>query len=221
MSEPATLRERLRALPTFPRPGLPSLDPGAAPATPHELFTTWLDEAIDAGVLAPHAVVLSTADAARNVHARTVILKDVTGEGWWFASQSSGPKGRDLEANPHAAMTFLWPALGRQVRVTGTATPADPETSRADFLARPEMSRAACLVDRQSQPLGSLAEYEAAFAAALDAVTADPGLVAPDWTAFVLAPTDVEFWQAPDDGPQTRLIYREGDAGWTTGLLWP
>ncbi|RPF20551.1 pyridoxine/pyridoxamine 5'-phosphate oxidase [Myceligenerans xiligouense] len=221
MTEPVTLRERLRALPTFPRPGLPVLDPGAAPATPHELFTTWLDDAIETGVLAPHAVVLSTADAAGNVHARTVILKDVTDEGWWFASQSGGPKGRDLEANPHASMTFLWPGRGRQVRVTGTAAPADPETSRADFLARPDLSRAAGLVDRQSEPLGSLAEYDAAFAAALQAVTADRGLVAPGWTAFVLAPTDVEFWQASDDGPHVRLRYREADAGWATGLLWP
>lgn len=221
MSEPIPLRDRLRALPTFPRPGLPGLDVGAAPATPHELFTTWLDDAIDAGVLAPHAVVLSTADAAGNVRARTVILKDVTSDGWWFASRSSGPKGRDLEANPHAAMTFLWPVLGRQVRVTGTVSVADPATSRADFLARPDLSRAAGLVNRQSEPLGSLAEYDAAFAAALDAVTADPGLVAPDWTAFALAPTEVEFWQASDDGPHVRLLYRQGDTDWTTGLLWP
>lgn len=221
MTEPATLRERLRALQTFPRPGLPELDPGSAPATPHELFLTWLDEAIDAGILAPHAVVLSTADAAGNVHARVVILKDMTEAGWWFASQSSGLKGRDLEANPHAAMTFLWLGLGRQVRVTGTVAAADPETSRADFLARSDLSRAAGLVNRQSEPLGSLAEYDTAFEAALDAVTADTGLVAPDWTAFALAPTEVEFWQAPDDGPHVRLLYRQDGAGWTTGLLWP
>src|SRR5690606_7869258 len=106
MADHATLRQRLRALATFPRPGLPRLDPDAVPASPHELFTTWLEEVIDAGVLAPHAVVLSTADDAGAVHARTVILKDVTEAGWWFASQSNGQKGRDLEVNPHAAMTF-------------------------------------------------------------------------------------------------------------------
>jgi pyridoxamine 5'-phosphate oxidase len=118
-------------------------------------------------------------------------------------------------------MTFLWPGLGRQVRVTGTAAPADPEISRADFLARPAPSRAAGLVNRQSEPLGSLAEYGAAFATALDAVTADPALVAPDWTAFVLAPTEVEFWQASDDGPHTRLLYRAAADGWSRSLMWP
>lgn len=216
-----TLRERLRALPAFARPGLPVLDPDAAPPTPHELFVAWMDEAIDAGLLAPQAATLSTADAAGHVHARTLVLKDVTADGWWFASQSTGPKGRDLAANPHAAMTFFWPELGRQVKVTGSAASAGAEASRADFLARPDASRAAGLVNRQSEPLGSLDEYRGAFAEALSAVTADPELAAPDWTAYALAPTEVEFWQAPDDGPHTRLLYRAGADGWTTTLLWP
>lgn len=216
-----TFRERLRALPTFARPGLPVLDPDAAPPAPHELFTTWLEEAIDAGLLAPHAATLSTADAAGRVHARTLVLKDVTADGWWFASQSTGPKGRDLAANPHAALTFFWPELGRQVKVTGTAASAGAEASQADFLARPDASRAAGLVNRQSEPLASLREYNDAFAEALHAVTADPGLVAPDWTAYVVAPTEVEFWQAPDDGPHTRLHYVADAVGWTRGLMWP
>lgn len=216
-----TLRERLRALPTFARPGLPVFDPDAAPPTPHELFVTWIDEAIEAGLLAPQAATLSTADAAGHVHARTLVLKDVTADGWWFASQSTGPKGRDLAANPHAAMTFFWPELGRQVKVTGSAASAGAAASREDFLARPDASRAAGVVNRQSEPLGSLAEYRRAFAEALSAVTADPGLTAPDWAAYALAPTTVEFWQAPDDGPHIRLLYRAGTDGWTTTLLWP
>lgn len=216
-----TFRERLRALPTFGRTGLPVLDPAAAPPTPHELFVAWMDEAIDAGLLAPQAATLSTADTAGHVHARTLVLKDVTAHGWWFASQSTGPKGRDLAANPHAAMTFFWPELGRQVKVTGSAASAGAEASRADFLARPDASRAAGLVNHQSEPLDSLDEYRRAFAEALRAVTADPGLTAPDWTAYVLAPAEVEFWQAPDDGPHTRLRYRADADGWTTTLLWP
>jgi pyridoxamine 5'-phosphate oxidase len=216
-----TFRERLRALPTFARPGLPAFDPAAAPATPHDLFVAWMDDAIEADLLAAHAATLSTADAAGHVHARTLLLKDVTVDGWWFASQSTSPKGRDLAANPHAALTFFWPELGRQVKVTGSAASAGPEASRADFLARPDASRAAGLVDHQSEPLASRQEYDQAFAEALRAVSTDRELTAPDWTAYVVTPTEVEFWQAPDDGPHTRLLYRADAAGWTTGLLWP
>ena len=216
-----TLRERLRALPTFARPGLPAFDPDAVPPAPHELFVAWLDDAIEAGLLAAHAATLSTADAAGHVHARTLLVKDVTADGWWFASQSTSPKGRDLAANPHAALTFFWPELGRQVKVTGSAAPAGPEASRADFLTRPDASRAAGLVNHQSEPLASRQVYDHAFAEALRTVSADPELAAPDWTAYVVAPTEVEFWQAPDDGPHTRLLYRADVSGWTRGLLWP
>lgn len=216
-----TFRERLRALPAFPRSGRPSFDTGSAPDSPQSLFLIWLDEAIDAGLLGPHAATLSTAEPSGRVHARTLLLKDVTADGWWFASQSNSPKGRDLAANPHAAMTFLWPELGRQVKVTGTAAPAGPEASRADFLARSDLSRAMCLLNRQSEPLASQAEYDRAFADALRTVTEDPELTAPDWTAYILTPTDVEFWQAPDDGAHVRLLYRAEADGWSTGLLWP
>ncbi|QDW63803.1 pyridoxal 5'-phosphate synthase [Oerskovia sp. KBS0722] len=218
--EPPSLRDRLRALPTF-APGLPTLDPDATPSDPATLFRAWIEEAIDAGVPLPHAMTLATAGASGEVHARTVILKDVDPSGWWFATGSSSPKARDLAENPHAALTFLWPALGRQVRVIGPVTPAAPATSTADFLARSEGSRAAALVGHQSEALTSRQEYRDAFAGALARVQRGPTLVEPTWTAYALAPTSVEFWQASDDRGQTRLRYRTVGHDWEKGLLWP
>lgn len=218
--EPSSLRERLRALPTF-APGLPPLDPDVAPSDPVTLFHAWIEEAIEAGVRMPHAMTLATAGASGRVSARTVILKDVDPSGWWFATGASSPKGRDLAENPNAALTFLWPALGRQVRVTGPVTPAGPATSVADFLARSEGSRAAALVGHQSEALASRQEYWDAFAGTLATVRADPTLLEPTWTAYALAPTSVEFWQASDDRGQTRLRYRATGHDWEKGLLWP
>ncbi|RXR26198.1 pyridoxamine 5'-phosphate oxidase [Oerskovia turbata] len=218
--ESPSLRERLRALPTF-APGLPTLDPDATPSDPMTLFRAWIAEAIDAGVPLPHAMTLATAGSSGEVHARTVILKDVDSSGWWFATGSSSPKARDLAENPHAALTFLWPALGRQVRVIGLVTPAAPATSTADFLARSEGSRAAALVGHQSEPLTSRQEYREAFACTLAAVREDPTMIEPTWTAYALAPTSVEFWQASDDRGQTRLRYRAVGHDWEKGLLWP
>ncbi|AEG44755.1 pyridoxal 5'-phosphate synthase [Isoptericola variabilis] len=228
-----TFRERLRDLPVFPEdlPGWEVADLDALPATPHELFVAWFDDAVDAGLLAPHAATLSTTDAAGRVHARTLICKEVTDDGWWFAGHADSPKGRDLESNPHAALTFFWRELGRQVRVSGPVTP-DAEAGAADFRARPDASRAAGLVGRQSEPLGSLAEHRAAWADALERVRAEPALVAPTWTAWVLAPTEVEFWATGTGTGQTRVRYRTdlaasleaGDrtpAPWTKELLWP
>lgn len=216
------MRERLRSLPVFDTGNLPVFDPAAAPTDPIELFTHWLDDAVNAAVPAPHAAVLATASADGQVSARTLILKDLHQDGWYFATQSESPKGQDLAQNPHAAMTFFWPALGRQVRIQGDVEHLPAEAGAEDFRARPPGSRAAALVGRQSEPLASRQEYWDAFAAALAKVEADPSLFAPGWAAYLLRPQFVEFWQATADEGQIRLRYSaSGSSGWASGLLWP
>ncbi|WP_454043460.1 pyridoxine/pyridoxamine 5'-phosphate oxidase [Cellulosimicrobium sp. Marseille-Q8652] len=227
--EGASLRERLRALPVFgdERPGL---DPDAAPDDPVDLFVAWLEEAIDAGLPAPHAATLSTADAGGRVDARTLILKDVGPGGWFFATRSDSPKGVALGQNPHAALTFLWREHGRQVRVRGPVVPLGAEASAADFLARSEASRATALAGTQSAPLPSLSAYREAWDAALGRVRAEPGLVLDTWSAFALEATAVEFWASTSEG-QVRLRYTPSatpsspaaapSGGWTRSLLWP
>jgi pyridoxamine 5'-phosphate oxidase len=220
-----SFRERLRALPVLPE-GLPAWEVGdldALPPTPHRLFEQWFDETVAAGATGPHAMTLSTSDGHGAVHARTVILKDLTADGWWFAGHATSPKGVDLAAEPRAALTFLWRETGRQVRLTGPVT-SDPAAGAADFRARPDASRAAGLVGRQSQVLPDLAEHRAAWADALERVRADPDLVAPTWTAWCLAPLEAEFWQSGTGTGQTRVRYRVPDArrqAWTKELLWP
>lgn len=229
-----TFRERLRALPVLPDglPGWEVDDLANLPATPYELFERWFDETVAAGATGPHAMTLSTSDGRGEVRARTVILKDLTAGGWWFAGHSTSPKGRDLTADPRAALTFLWRETGRQVRVIGTVT-SHPDAGGADFRARPDASRAAGLVDHQSEVLDDLAQHRAAWADALDTVRADPELVAPAWTAWRLAPREVEFWQSGTGTGQTRVRYRTDapagatgapgttDTPWTKELLWP
>lgn len=215
------MRERLRSLPVFDTGNLPEFDPAAAPTDPVELFTDWLDDAVAAAAPAPHAAVLATAGADGQVSARTLILKDLRPDGWYFATQSDSPKGQELAQNPHAAMTFFWPALGRQVRIEGGVERLPTEAGAEDFRARPPGSRAAALVGHQSEPLGCRQEYWDAFVAALAEVEADPTVSAPGWAVYRLRPRLAEFWQATADQGQTRLRYTTSDDGWASGLLWP
>jgi len=219
-----TLRERLRALPVL-APDVPGLDAGTAPDVPGPLFLAWLEEAIAAGLPAPHAATLSTSDASGRVDARTLLLKDVDGDGWEFAARSDSPKGRALAQNPNAALTFLWREHGRQVRLRGPVVPLGAAASAADFLARSEQSRATALAGQQSDPLSSRAEYRDAWDTALARVRAEPGLVLDTWSAYALEPTHVEFWASSPEG-QTRLLYTAAPGGtpttrWTKELLWP
>ncbi|MBC9715018.1 pyridoxal 5'-phosphate synthase [Streptomyces sp. TRM66268-LWL] len=201
---------------------IPAFDPSTAPPAPEELFTEWLLHALDAGVREPHAMTLSTAGADGNPTARVLILKNVDAEGWQFASDSGGVKGRDLAERPYAALTFYWPQLARQVRVRGPVVPAGTAASRVDFLARGIGARAESLLGRQSEPLTDLAERDAAVAQSLTRVEQDPGLVPEGWQLLTVRAESVEFWQGDKGRRHTRLTYLpEPDGSWRRQLLWP
>jgi pyridoxamine 5'-phosphate oxidase len=215
------MRDMVRGLPVFPAE-LPELAVSSAPGDPVPLFLTWFAEAIRDKVLGPHAMTLATADAAGRVSSRVLICRDVDEAGrWYFESNATSGKGRDLAANPHAAASFYWPQQGRQIRITGAAASVGAAASTADFLAKPPASRAAGLVGHQSEPLADLADLDEAFRRAQAQVDANPTLVDPDSTFYALTADTVEFWQGDPRRKHRRLQYQRTAEAWTRHLLWP
>lgn len=104
---------------------------------PFALFAIWLQEAVESGLAEPNAMTLATADAHGRPSARIVLLKGFDEQGLvWFTNYESR-KGRELAANPHAALVFWWGALERQVRVEGRVQPASAAESDAYYHSRP------------------------------------------------------------------------------------
>ncbi|SCF81857.1 Pyridoxamine 5'-phosphate oxidase [Streptomyces sp. Ncost-T10-10d] len=103
-------------------------------------------------------------------------------QGWQFASDAGGVKGRDLMERPCAALTFSWSPPARQVRVPGPVVTESAEQSAADFLARGAGARAESLPGRQSSPLGDLAERDAAVRESPARLEREPDLVPRGWT---------------------------------------
>ena len=215
-----SLRDRLRALPAFGG-DLPILEPETAPADPLVLFIDWLESAIAFPVAQPHAMALATVDRTGVPSNRTLLLKDVTAEGLWFATMSSSPKGRELADNPRAAAVLYWQEQGRQVRVAGSVSMGPREVSDLDFLQRHPKARATVIAGNQSSPIFSAEAYEAAVSSALVRVQSTPGLVPEAWNAYVLKPDSIEFWQAARRREQQRLRYDRVDGEWMRSLLWP
>lgn len=214
-----SLRRMLRELPVFATE-LPAFDPATAPAEPVDLFVPWLREAIEVGVTEPHVMTLSTVDADGRPNARVLILKGVDGDAWHFATTAVSAKGRELETNASAALTFYWPRLGRQVRVVGRVETATPEESAADFLARSPSARAEVLLGRQGQPVTDRARARADLGDAVARIEADPSLVDERWRLYRVIADRVEFFQASPDRWHTRLRYERGPQGWTGREIW-
>ncbi|WP_338897636.1 pyridoxal 5'-phosphate synthase [Streptomyces sp. TG1A-60] len=200
---------------------LPLFDPGAAPADPSALFTEWFGQVVAAGEVEPHTMSLATADTEGRPDVRTVMMHDVDARGWHFASHAGSRKGRHLAARPYAALGFYWPLLGRQVRVRGRVTVEPAEVAHADLHARSTGALAAALVGRQSEVLSSYEELERTSEAAWARAEREPDVAVPSWTAYVVEPDEVEFFQGDARRRHVRLTYRRQGERWVTELLWP
>ncbi|MFC0104816.1 pyridoxine/pyridoxamine 5'-phosphate oxidase [Kibdelosporangium aridum] len=209
-----SIRSTLRGLPSLAAP-LPAFDTSQAPANPAALFQSWLENAIDAGLREPHAMTLSTVDAHGRPDARTLILKDLTGAVWWFATHSLSPKGTQLTATPYAALTFYWPTLGRQIRVRGAVITASSADSARDFLERSESARTVAALGNQSKPLANAEERRTVLS------RTEPPPECPEWTLYGVVGQEVEFWQGDPGRDHTRLRYTSTDDEWERTLLWP
>jgi pyridoxamine 5'-phosphate oxidase len=218
--EPGRVRDLLRDLPVL-KGDPPSFDPAAVPNDPAELFIEWLTSAVQAGVREPHAMTVSTIGSSGRPDGRVLILKDVDADGWHFAISSVSQKGADLAAHPVAALTFYWPELVRQIRVSGPVIADPPAVSTADFLARSDGSRAIAMTRRQSQPLGDPGQLDTALAKTRLELAADPQLVPDEWVSYAVRATRVEFWQGSPDRRHQRLRYEFANNTWSRTQLWP
>jgi len=216
------LLARMRAAPVLAGP-LPRFAPEDAPDAPGPLFAGWLDRALADGVPEPHVTTLSTTGADGAPSARVLMLRgvDIADCACVFASDAGSPKGEDLAANPRAALSWYWPAHGRQIRMTGPVTALGGDTARADFLGRSAASRTAGFTGRMSRPLSGPREYDRARQAAQALVEGEPGRVPDGHTVYRLRAQEAEFFQADPERFHVRVRYTRTDEGWTRTLLWP
>jgi pyridoxamine 5'-phosphate oxidase len=214
-----SLRDRLRAIPFNQAP---YWHVERSPEDPHELFVSWLDDAIDRGASVPHAVTLSTVDEDGSPDARVVVLKDVTPQfELGMATGTESVKGRQLSRDPRCALTFYWPSVARSVRIRGAAHQGSQAEAAADFRARHPDARALALTGRQSTPMRDATEHERMIRVERARIDADPGLVSPAWAVWWVVPEQVEFWQGAESRDHLRVRYlRDGDS-WRHERLWP
>lgn len=185
---------------------------------PVAVFNEWMEEARAAGVEVPEAMTLATVDSDGSPSARMLLLKGADENGFTFFSGYESRKGRELDENPRAALVFYWWPLGKQVRVEGSVRRLSPEESDAYWATRPLRSRAAAVASRQSEPIASRDELEAAFERQL--ALGEPAR--PErWGGYVLEPDAIELWQHRDDRLHDRLRFTRAREGWRSERLAP
>lgn len=159
-------------------------------------------------------MVIATATPDGRPSVRALLLKSADERGFTFYTGYTSRKGRELEANPRAALLFR--RDGIQVRVEGVVQRIPAEESDAYWHSRPAASRRSAAASRQSEPIGSREELEAAVAGQPEAP------VRPErWGGFRLVPDTYEFWRHRDDRLHERHLFRACADGWERLLLQP
>jgi pyridoxamine 5'-phosphate oxidase len=201
---------------------LHSLSESNVKPSPIDQFIQWFDEANDAKVHEPNAFVLSTSSTKGIPSSRVVLLKGCSHEGFTFFTNYESHKGQEISSNPHVSLCFLWHEMERQVRIQGVASKVSREETARYFHSRPRESQIGAWVSPQSQIIEDdlfLSKKYAEIEAKYQGI--DPIPVPDHWGGFIIAPTEIEFWQGRPSRLHDRIRYTLENHQWTTRRLAP
>lgn len=185
-------------------------------------FHDWMEQAKACPAIAePTAMSLATASADGAPSVRMVLLKEADAQGFYFYTNNESRKGRELFANPRAALCLYWMPLGRQVRIEGTVSRVSEARADAYFSSRPRLSRLGAWASSQSRVAESRDELVARLKEMEARFEGKDVPRPPYWGGWCVKPFRVEFWQEGQWRLHEREVFERKEEGWTRAILYP
>jgi pyridoxamine 5'-phosphate oxidase len=166
-------------------------------------------------------MTLATADAEGQPSARVVLLRGVDARGFTFFTNFNSRKGRELDANPKAALCFHWITLDEQIRVEGYIERISDAESDAYFVSRPRGSQLGAWASDQSQILPSRETLEERYREIERRFEGQAVQRPAFWGGYRVVPHRLEFWYGRPDRLHDRVVYIRENGGWTIERLYP
>ncbi len=189
---------------------------------PLQQFGAWFAAALAADIRDVNAMTLATATPDGKPSARIVLLKGFDDRGFAFFTNYDSEKGRQLEANPCAALVFYWVQLERQVRISGPVERTSREDSAAYFHSRPVGSRLGAWASKQSEVVDARQILDTRLTEMTERFENGDVPLPPHWGWYRVKPDKFEFWQGRPNRLHDRFLYsRQAGGGWQIDRLAP
>ena len=166
-----------------------------------------MKDAEEAEIYEPNAFVLATVDASGAPTARTVLLKSVDTDEFFFATNYQSRKGKAIGNESAVSMVFGWYQMHRQVVIDGIARRATEQQSDNYFAARPRESQLSAWASQQSQPIRDRALLEQQLLEARENFGTGVIPRPPFWGGYVVEPQRIEFWNGRSNRLHDRLVF--------------
>ena len=184
-------------------------------------FTKWYESILNSILNEPTAMMLSTADVNGNSSARIVLLKEFDDSGFVFYTNYESRKGKNLQENLKAALTFFWDEQRRQIRIEGAVEKISRETSKKYFSSRPRESQIGAWVSAQSYEVPDRDFLENKYVE-LEEKFGSEEIPLPDfWGGYKVTPKYFEFWQGRENRLHDRICYKKENDEWKILRLAP
>jgi len=189
---------------------------------PIKQFANWFTTAIETGIRDVNAMSLATAGQDAKPSVRIVLLKSFDQDGFVFFTNYESEKGKQLEANPYAALGFYWIELDRQIRISGKVDKTSRKESQTYFHSRPVGSQLSAWASRQSAVLDGRRVLDARMEEMNERFADKRVPLPPHWGGYRLKPDNMEFWQGRSNRLHDRFRYtRQSDGSWLIERLAP
>ncbi|MEN8802737.1 MAG: pyridoxamine 5'-phosphate oxidase [Thiogranum sp.] len=189
---------------------------------PIKQFEQWYAQTVETDLPEPSAMSLATVDTQGQPWQRIVLLKLFDEKGFVFFTNYSSRKAEQIAVNSKVSLLFPWQALGRQLKVTGTAEKISTAESVKYFATRPRGSQIGAWASRQSQAIKSRAILDAMFDEMKHKFLGGEVPLPSFWGGYRVTPETIEFWQARDSRLHDRFMYRQDEnAQWFIERLSP
>ena len=190
---------------------------------PFRLFAKWFSDAEKSEPNNPNAMALATVDAEGLPDVRMVLLKGFDEAGFVFYSNNESAKGREMAANPKAAIAFHWKSLDRQIRIRGAVSIVSDAEADAYFATRHRSSQLGAWASKQSSPLESRFAFEKAIALTTAKYVVGTVPRPPYWIGYRVTPTTIEFWHERAFRLHDRIVFARATSteAWTKTRLYP